>query len=196
VKPINLARRVWLAALETRGVLTAAELQVVCVEAECSERSFIDARETLAKEGKIRRSRRGNGKQVGDGAVTWGLVGENITPKERRQVGRYLRERNGAPAPPPPWQSKYRYGSPKWRREQEQRERSYAEQDAAANRPPTQRNEYGETPEEKARRLRMLVQAQCNHVEPPTPAPRWTGPDIRDVNASFGKPEGSLGVPR
>jgi hypothetical protein len=110
------------------------------------------------------------GKHHADGAAS------DPSPSQREPTA------NGdpPPAPPPPWQSKYRCGSPKWRREQAEREACYAREDAALNRPATARNEYGETPEEERLRLKLL--AQYHPSEPPAPAPRWTGPNIDDLN--------------
>jgi hypothetical protein len=191
LKPSTHALRVLLAAFKEHDVRTADELDSIRIEAGCSERSFNAVRAELAKAGTIRRSRDSNGRKPGAGAVTWGIVGENVPPKARRLTERYLRERSDdlTTPPPPPWRTQFRPGSPKYRRAQ------VAYEQYVGPREGIEREPGANAVDEPGQSGRGAAPGDGWQF-PYEPAPRWTGPDIRAINDRFGHGDGSLGVPR
>lgn len=178
-------------AFKDHAIRTADDLERLRIEHAVSKRAFNAVRADLAKSGTIRRSRHGNGRERGTGAVTWGIAGANVSPKTRQLCERYMRERpDHAAPPPPPWRTKFRPGSPKYRRAQVAYEQYIGSPDSIEREP------LSNAVDEPAAESRHSAAPGDGWQFRYEPAPPWTGPDIRAINERFGHGDGSLGVPR
>ncbi|HZZ01127.1 MAG TPA: hypothetical protein VFE36_16315 [Candidatus Baltobacteraceae bacterium] len=190
MKPKTKSKRRILMELWIPGTLAGAELNKR-LRPELSERSLKQARAELSRGGQIVRSRRG-ARRGRPGTPTWTIRKANIDGRLMHHVyGLVVAaciDRGERPPQPP---ALYRLGSP-------QHDRTMREYRHACDRA----DEMAEAIEAAAQagidaktaaRYKRQYEEAIREYLPPTPAVRWSGPDILGMPS---RGDDSLGVPR